>query len=192
MARNFPKILCRQEVPTKVVYGISDDGISKYGSLSFPPPFFLCMPKGKTARGASGKAPMPAHNNNRERWTGGGFGSDPVRVGPPRKRSLAMVMCMVYILVNSAFVFGMVSAFLSWYVFGKLFCGHVGFKGPAKSWTHEPSWGLSDVSGMLFGYCATGGGYHGGGVFGPLGTMVPWGDSPREGRAAHGPLHPAV
>ena len=48
---------------------------------------------------------------------GGGFGSDPVRVGPPRKRSLAMVMCMVYILVNSAFVFGMVSASLSWYVF---------------------------------------------------------------------------
>ena len=44
----------------------------------------------------------------------------------------------------------------------------------------------------LRGYCATGGGYHGGGVFGPLGTMVPWGDSPREGRAAHGPLHPAV
>ena len=31
-----------------------------------------------------------------------------------------------------------------------------------------------------------------GGVFGPLGTMVPWGDSPREGRAAHGPLRPAV
>ena len=86
----------------------------------------------------------------------------------------------------------MVSAFLSWYVFGKLFGSHVGFKGPAKSRTHEPSWGLSDVSGMLFGYCATGGGYHGGGVFGPLGTMVPWGDSPREGRAAHGPLHPAV
>ena len=28
----------------------------------------------------------------------------------------------------------------------------------------------------LCGYCATGGGYHGGGVFGPLGTMVPWGD----------------
>ena len=54
------------------------------------------------------------------------------------------------------------------------------------------SWGLSDLSGKLFGYCATGGGYHGGGVFGPLGTMVPWGDSPREGRAAHGPLHPAV
>ena len=76
--------------------------------------------------------------------------------------------------------------------FGKLCCGHVGFKGPAKSRTHEPSWGLSDVSGKLFGYCATGGGYHGGGVFGPLGTMVPRGDSPREGRAAHGPLHPAV
>ena len=45
----------------------------------------------------------------------------------------------------------------------------------------------------MFGYCATGGGYHGGGgVFGPLGTMVPWGDSPREGTAAHGPFHPAV
>ena len=31
-----------------------------------------------------------------------------------------------------------------------------------------------------------------GGVLGPLGTMVPWGDSPKEGRAAHGLLHPAV
>ena len=45
---------------------------------------------------------------------------------------------------------------------------------------------------MMCGYCATGGGSRGGGVFGPLGTTVPWGDSPREGRAAHGPLHPAV
>ena len=54
------------------------------------------------------------------------------------------------------------------------------------------SWGLSDLSSTMCGYCATGGGYHGGGVFGPLGTMVPWGDSPREGMAAHEPLHPAV
>ena len=30
------------------------------------------------------------------------------------------------------------------------------------------------------------------GGFGPLGTTVPWGDSPRRGRAAHGPLHRAV
>ena len=44
----------------------------------------------------------------------------------------------------------------------------------------------------MCGYCAIGGGSRGGGVFGPLGTTVPWGDSPREGRAAHGPLHPAV
>ena len=42
------------EVPTKVVHGISDEGISKHGSLSFPP-FFLC--KGKTAGGASPTAP---------------------------------------------------------------------------------------------------------------------------------------
>ena len=116
------------------------------------------------------------------------MGPTPSASAPPWRRSLAMVMCMVYILVNSAFVFGMVSAFLSWYVFGKLFCGHVGFKGPAKSRTHEPSWGLSDVSGMLFGYCATGGGYHGGGVFGPLGTMVPWGDFSKRRQA--GPWAP--
>ena len=38
---------------------------------------------------------------------GGGVGSDPVLVGPPWKRSLAMVMCLVYILVSSAFMFGM-------------------------------------------------------------------------------------
>ena len=44
----------------------------------------------------------------------------------------------------------------------------------------------------MCGYCATRGGSRGGGVFGPLGTTVPWGDSPRGGRAAQGPLHPAV
>ena len=69
--------------------------------------------------------------------------------------------------------------------------GHVCSKGPAKSRTH-PLGVFVYLLGSMFGYCATGGGYHGGGVFGPLGTMVPWGDSPREGRAAHGPLHPAV
>ena len=102
-------------------------------------------------------------------------------------------MCMVYIVVNSAFMFGLVSASLSWYVCLAIFHAvMLASRGPAKSRTHETSWGNSDLSGKLFGYCATGGGYHGGGVFGPLGTMVPWGDSPREGRAAHGPLHPAV
>ena len=124
---------------------------------------------------------------------GGGFGSDPVRVGPPRKRSLAMVMCMVYILVQSASVFGLVSVFLSWSVcWAIVHAVMLASEGPAKSRTHAPFWGLSNLIGSMFGYCATGGGYHGGGVFGPLGTMVPWGDSPRAGRAAHGPLHPAV
>ena len=52
------------------------------------------------------------------------------------------------------------------------------------------SWGLSALSDLMCGYCATGGGSCGGGVFGPLGTTVPWGDSPREGRAAHGPAPP--
>ena len=80
-------------------------------------------------------------------------------------------MCMVYILVNYAFVFGMESAFLSWYVFGKLFCGHVGFKGPAKSRTHEPSWGLSDVSGMLLGIAPLGAVTMVGGSSNP---SVPW------------------
>ena len=56
-----------------------------------------------------------------------------------------------------------------------------------------PSWGVSALSSILCGYCATGGGSRGGGgVLRPLGTTVLWGDSPRKGRAAHGPLHPAV
>ena len=70
-------------------------------------------------------------------------------------------------------------------------CGHVCLTGPAKSRTH-PLGVSGDLSGTLCGFCATGGGSRGGGVFGPLGTTVPWGDSPREGRAAHGPLHLAV
>ena len=41
-------------------------------------------------------------------------------------------------------------------------------------------------------FCATGGGSRGGGVFGPLGTTVPWGVSSEKRRAAHGPRHPAV
>ena len=74
-----------------------------------------------------------AISETRER---GGVGSDPVLVGPPRKRSLAMVMCLVYILVNSAFVFGMVIAPLSWFVCEEsIVCGHVGSDGPAKSRT---------------------------------------------------------
>ena len=122
---------------------------------------------------------------------GGGIGSDPVLVGPPRKQSLALVMCLVDILVNSAFVFGMVFASLYWSdCKASILCGHVGSEGPAKSRTHPL--GDSVMIGSMCGYCATGGGSRGGGVFGPLGTTVPWGDSPREGRAAHGPLHPAV
>ena len=39
--------------------------------------------------------------------------------------------------------------------------------------------------------CATGGGSRGGGVFRPLGTTVPWGDSPR-GQGRPWPLHPEV
>ena len=86
-----------------------------------------------------------------------------------------MVTCMIYILVNSAVVFGMVSAFLSWSVCAAtMICGHVCSTGPAKSRTHAPSWGLRNLIDSMCGYCATGGGYHGGGVFGPLGTMVPW------------------
>ena len=90
-------------------------------------------------------------------------------------------------------MFGLVSDSMSWYVCLAIFHAvMLALGGPAKSRTHESSWGLSDLSGKMFGYCATGGGYHGGGVFRPLGTMVPWGVSPREGRAARGPLHPAV
>ena len=90
-------------------------------------------------------------------------------------------------------MFGLVSDSLSWHVCLAIFHAVMLVSGgPAKSRTHESSWGLCDLSGKMFGYCATGGGYHGGGVFGPLGTMVPRGVSPREGRAAHGPLHPAV
>ena len=40
-------------------------------------------------------------------------------------------------------------------------------------------------------FCASRGGSRGGGVFGPLGTTVPWGVS-KKGRAAHGPRYPAV
>ena len=103
-----------------------------------------------------------------------------------------MVMCMVYILVNSAFVFGMVSAFLSWSVCAAtIICGHVCSTGPAKSRTHPL--GVSEIcSARCVVIAPLGAVTLVGGVFGPLGTKVPWGDSPREGRAAHGPLHPAV
>ena len=64
------------------------------------------------------------------------MGPTPSSSAPPRKRSLAMVMCLVYILVNSAFVFGMVIAPLSWFVCEEsIICGHVGSDGPAKSRT---------------------------------------------------------
>ena len=115
----------------------------------------------------------------------------PRRPPPPRKRSLAMVMCLVSILVHSAFLFGLVFASLSWYVcLAIIHAVMLGQKdrlrvGPnllgferfvwqdvrvLRHWGRLPWWG-----GLL-----------------TLGTTVPWGDSPREGRAAHGPLHPAV
>ena len=40
-------------------------------------------------------------------------------------------------------------------------------------------WGFCIVSGRLSAFCATGGGSRSGGVLVPLGTAVPWGDSPR-------------
>ena len=36
-------------------------------------------------------------------------------------------------------------------------------------------WGLCIVSGIVFCFCASRGGSRSGGVFGPLGTAVPWG-----------------
>ena len=57
--------------------------------------------------------------------------------------------------------------------------------GPAKSWVYIFLGYLLIVRHVAC-FCATGGGSRGGGVFGPLGTTVPW------CRAAHGPRHPAV
>ena len=50
-------------------------------------------------------------------------------------------------------------------------------------------WGFCIVSGDVFCFCATGGGSRGGGVLGPLGTTVPWGDS---SKGAGRPMGPAT
>ena len=122
--------------------------------------------------------------------------------GGPWKRSLLRLPrdIEVYIYIYIYIYYYLVPyAFLSGYVcccVVMLFCfaihirGHGCSTGPAKSWTN-----------LLGSQCFVWqdervlrhwGGSRGGGVLEPLGTTVPWGDSPREGRAAHGPLHPAV
>ena len=65
------------------------------------------------------------------------------------------------------------------------------FEGPAKS-RAQAFWGICFLFGTLTVFCVSGGGSRGGGVVRPLGTTVPWGVSPKEGRAAHGPRHPAL
>ena len=55
-------------------------------------------------------------NSGKPKWGqgGGGFGSDPVRVGPPWKRSLGYCeMSWAYILVNDAFLSGIMFGSLS-------------------------------------------------------------------------------
>ena len=69
-------------------------------------------------------------------------------------------------------------------------CGRVCISRPAKSWTNLLGYVLLVCYAARV--CANGGGSRGGGVLGPLGTMVPWGVSSKEGGAAHGPLHPAM
>ena len=103
----------------------------------------------------------------------------PLGDGPLAIMWLAGIMCWWIVPLYS--VFFLDPCFVSWYAI--LFAVLFGHSGPAKNWTTllGSQWFVC----LMFGYCATGGGSHGGGVFGPLGTMVPWGDSPREGRGAH-------
>ena len=65
-------------------------------------------------------------------------------------------------------------------------------KGPAKSWVRLL--GFLVFCRYVVMLCASRGGSRGGGILGSLGTTVPWGGSSRgqEGRAVHGPRHPAL
>ena len=60
--------------------------------------------------------------------------------------------------------------------------------GPAKSWVYI-FLGFSLLVWQVSCYCATGGGSRGGGVFGPLGTTVPWGVA---SESAGRPMGPAT
>ena len=89
---------------------------------------------------------------------GGGWGPTPSASAPPRKTVL-----------GNGDVYGLYSGqfrLCAWYgvcvsvlvcLFGNLHAVMLASEGPAKSRTHAPSWGLSNLFGSLFGYCATGG-----------------------------------
>ena len=122
---------------------------------------------------------------------GGGLGATPSSSAPPETvLGYGDVLGLYSGLFSLCVWYGVWS--MSWSFWDAItICGHVCTEGPAKSRTH-PLGVFRVLSGSMCGYRATGGGSRGGGVLGPLCTTVPWGDSPREGRSAHGPLHPAV
>ena len=102
----------------------------------------------------------------------GAYGSDPVHVGPPWTTVRQPHHVELLVRISMLFyLFGICLCFVP-FVLGCV-CGLTCQIGPPTSW------GFSDLFGMLFGYCATGAVPVVGGVSGPLGTTVPWGDSPR-------------